>query len=184
MKKFNSPIQLETSRLILRQWKPSDLKPFAHLNADPEVMLYFPSTLSIQQSDLLAEKFQNLITVYGWGMWAVELKENHQFIGCVGLADQPEKFSFSPCVEIAWRLDHHYWDKGYATEAAQACLNFAFNQLVLEQVVAFTAVLNQASEKVMQRLGMDYVCSFKHPSLDEQHVLAKHVLYRIVNPHL
>lgn len=184
MKKFNSPIQLETSRLILRQWKPSDLKPFAHLNTDPEVMLYFPSTLSTQQSDLLAEKFQDLISCYGWGMWAVKLKENQQFIGFVGLADQPEKFSFSPCVEIGWRLDRHYWNKGYATEAAQACLKFAFEQLTLEQIVAFTAVSNQASEKVMQRLGMHYVCLFKHPALDRQHVLAEHVLYRIVNPHL
>lgn len=184
MKKFSSPIQLETSRLILRQWQASDLDAFAHLNADPEVMLYFPSTLSKQQSDLLAEKFQQFIASYGWGMWAVELKENHQFIGFVGLADQPEKFSFSPCVEIGWRIDQRYWNKGYATEAAQVCLTFAFEQLTLNQIVAFTVVSNQPSEKVMQRLGMHYVSSFKHPALDEQDPLAEHVLYRIANPNL
>lgn len=184
MKKFSSPIQLETPRLILRQWQASDLDAFAHLNADPEVMLYFPSTLSKQQSDLLAERFQHLIASYGWGMWAVELKENQQFIGFIGLADQPEKFSFSPCVEIGWRLDRPYWNKGYATEAAKACLTFAFERLALKQIVAFTAMSNRPSEKVMQRLGMHYVYSFQHPALDAQHALAEHVLYRIDNPNL
>ena len=114
-------------------------------------MRYFPAALSKNESDLLAGRFQDTITEYGWGFWAVELKENQQFIGFVGLANQAEKILlFSPCVEIGWRLAQQYWHQGYATEAAQQCLKFAFEKLTLEQVVSFTTVLNQASEKVMQ----------------------------------
>ena len=184
MKTFNPPIQLETPRLILRQWQACDFDAFADLNADLDVMRYFPSTLSKNESDLLARRFQNSIKEYGWGFWAVELKENQQFIGFVGLANQAEKFTFSPCVEIGWRFAQQYWHQGYATEAAQQCLAFAFEKLALEQLVSFTSVLNQASEKVMQRLGMDYVENFMHPALDKNHALAEHVLYRIQNPKL
>ncbi|MFW1734115.1 GNAT family N-acetyltransferase [Acinetobacter sp. ULE_I001] len=184
MKTFTPPVQLETPRLILRQWQVRDFDVFADLNADPDVMRYFPAALSKNESDLLAGRFQDTITEYGWGFWAVELKENQQFIGFVGLANQAEKFTFSPCVEIGWRLAQQYWHQGYATEAAQQCLKFAFEKLALEQVVSFTTVLNQASEKVMQRLGMDYVENFMHPVLDKNHALAEHVLYRIQNPKL
>ena len=112
------------------------------------------------------------------------LGKNQQFIGFVGLANRTERYAFSPCVEIGWRFAQQYWHQGYATEAAQQCLVFAFEKLALEQVVSFTSVLNQASEKVMQRLGMDYVENFMHPALDKNHALAEHVLYRIQNPKL
>ena len=104
MKTFNPPIQLETPRLILRQWQARDFEAFADLNADPDVMRYFPATLSKNESDLLAGRFQNSITACGLGFWAVELKENQQFIGFVGLANQAERYAFSPCVEIGWRF--------------------------------------------------------------------------------
>lgn len=179
MKKFHPPIQLETSRLILRQWKTSDFKSFANLTADHDVMRYFPSVLSQRESDELANKFQTLIAENGWGFWAVELKNTHDFIGFVGLQNLPTQFGFSPCVEIGWRLAKQYWHQGYATEAAQACLKFAFEQLALEEVVSFTAKLNVPSQKVMQRLNMQYISEFNHPKLESKHPLASHVLYQI-----
>lgn len=182
MKQFASPIQLETARLILRPWQASDLESFAQLNADPEVMRYFPAPLSRTESDALAERIQSAITENGWGFWAVELKQNQQFIGFTGLHYQPEQFAFSPCTEIGWRYAKQYWQNGYATEAAQACLDFAFQQLALNEVVAFTATQNHPSEKVMQRLGMHYVKNFIHPKLDAQHPLAEHLLYSIHRP--
>lgn len=184
MKKFEAPIVLETPRLILRPWLEQDFEPFHALNSDHEVMQYFPKPLSRDESDALAKRIQSLIAENGWGFWAVELKENHQFIGFTGLHDQPEQFVFSPCVEIGWRFAKQYWHQGYATEAAQACLNFAFDTLALKQVVAFTTASNQPSEKVMQRLGMNFANVFKHPALDQSHALAEHVLYRISNPNL
>lgn len=179
MKKFHSPVQLETPRLIIRPWKASDLEPFSELNADPEVMCYFPTPLSKDESNSLADRIQLIISENGWGFWAVELKQNQQFIGFTGLHHQPEQFDFSPCTEIGWRYAKQFWHQGYATEAAQACLDFAFQQLDLNEVVAFTATQNTASEKVMQRLGMCYVKNFIHPKLNPQHPLATHLLYQI-----
>ena len=179
MKDFHSVIQLETPRLILRQWKDADFQEFYALNSDIDVMRYFPCVLTRHESDLLASKFQNIISTTGWGFWAVELKENHQFIGFIGLQSQPTQFDFSPCVEIGWRLAKQYWHQGYATEATQICLQFAFEQLALKDVVSFTAKLNIPSQKVMQRLNMQLISEFNHPRPDVTHPLACHMLYRI-----
>lgn len=179
MKKFEHPIQLETPRLIIRPWKMSDLEPFAQLNADSDVMRYFPAPLTKVESDALAERIQSFISIYGWGFWAVELKQNQKFIGFTGLLYQPEQFDFSPCTEIGWRLAKEYWHKGYATEAAKACLDFAFQRLEINEVIAITATTNRPSEQVMQRLGMCYVKNFIHPKLDPHHPLTEHLLYRI-----
>lgn len=171
--------KLKTHRLRLRQWQSSDLIAFAALNADPEVMQYFPKFLNSDESEQLATRFQHLIHKHQWGFWAVELKENQKFIGFVGLHAQPEQFTFSPCVEIGWRLAKQYWHYGYATEAAQACLAFAFEVLKLDAVVAFTAYPNLASAKVMQRLSMTYLYDFNHPHLRQDHPLSRYVLYQI-----
>ena len=177
-------IELETERLKLRTWQESDLQPFAELNADKDVMLYFPSVLTREQSDNLADKFQHLILDHGWGFWAVELKATGQFIGFTGLNTQPEQFIFSPCVEIGWRFAKQYWHQGYATEAAKACLKFAFETLQLKEVVSFTAVHNTASEHVMQRLGMQAMFEFNHPALTQESPLSRHILYKIVQKSL
>ena len=177
-------IELETDRLKLRAWQESDLQPFAELNADKDVMLYFPSVLTREQSDNLADKFQHLILDHGWGFWAVELKATGQFIGFTGLNTQPEQFIFSPCVEIGWRFAKQYWHQGYATEAAKACLKFAFETLQLKEVVSFTAVHNTASEHVMQRLGMQAMFEFNHPALTQESPLSRHILYKIVQKSL
>ena len=172
--------KLETERLILRQWQPSDFAIFAEMNADAEVMQYFPKLLSPKLSDIIANKCQQLIEDKGWGFWAVSLKENNTFIGFVGLNETHADMSFAPCVEIAWRLHKDYWGQGYATEAAQAALKFAFEVLALEEVVAFTAVINKPSQRVMERIGMiDTQDNFYHPALEHSHPLAEHVLYKI-----
>lgn len=179
--KTPSLIELETPRLKLRQWQATDFAPFAQLNANAHVMQYFPSTLNSEQSNALAEKFQRLISQNGWGFWAIELKSTSEFIGFTGLHAQPEQFEFSPCVEIGWRLDQKFWNHGYAFEAAQACLDFAFNTLRLKDIVAFTVLQNTASEKLMQRLGMQFKNEFNHPALKQDSPLQRHILYKITH---
>ena len=175
---------IETERLYLRQWQASDFAIFAEMNADPEVMKYFPKLLSATMSDVIANKCQQLIKDNGWGFWAVSLKDcskkSHAFIGFVGLNQTHADMSFVPCIEIAWRLRKEFWGQGYATEAARASLNFAFTELVLDEVVAFTAVINQRSQLIMERIGMtDTQDNFYHPALNANHPLAEHVLYKI-----
>ena len=175
---------IATKRLYLRQWQASDLARFAEMNADPEVMAYFPKLLTPALSNTIANKCQKLIEEHGWGFWAVARKDgadkSDDFIGMVGLNNVHANMPFAPAVEIAWRLHRDYWGLGYATEAALAALRYAFEVLELSEVVAFTAVINKRSQKLMQRLGMtDTQDNFYHPMLDAEHRLAEHVLYKI-----
>jgi len=97
----------------------------------------------------------------------------------VDLHPQLDKFIFSPCMEIGWRLGKMYWHKGLAREAAQACLDYAFEVLALNEAVAFTSALNTPSVCLMQRLGMEKTGEFAHPGLPLSHRLSLHVLYRM-----
>nr|WP_228199382.1 GNAT family N-acetyltransferase [Acinetobacter sp. SWAC57] len=92
------------------------------------------------------------------------MKYKRKFIGYTGLHIQPERFDFSPCIKISWQFDPKFWHQGYATEAAQACLFFAFSILKLNEIVAFTAVQNIASEAVIKRLAMQHRGYFNHPN--------------------
>ncbi|USD64025.1 GNAT family N-acetyltransferase [Vibrio sp. SCSIO 43136] len=173
-------VRIETERLILRQWQPSDYPEYAKLNACPKVMRYFPKPLSEPESNAQASIIQGLIAKRGWGFWAVELKSTGEFIGFIGLHQQSHYSGIpnAPLTEIGWRLDTRFWGKGYAPEGARAALKYAFEQLRLEQVYAFTALQNQPSQRVMVKIGMkNCLQDFDHPKLPLGHELQRHCLY-------
>jgi ribosomal-protein-alanine N-acetyltransferase len=120
--------ELSTARLKLRQWSPADLAPFAALNADPEVMQFMPACLSRQASDAFAADAKARLAREGFGLWAVEVRGGPPFVGYVGLGVPSFEAAFTPCVEIGWRLARPAWGHGYASEAAGACLRFAFRR--------------------------------------------------------
>lgn len=171
-----------TERLLLRQWGGPDREPFAAMNADPEVMEHFPSTLTPQQSDEFFDRMRHHLDRHGWGLWAVEVIEAGEFIGFVGLWPAGfDPFRSEEVVEIGWRLAQSAWGHGYATEAAQAALRHAFDVLELPEVVSSTAATNLRSRAVMERIGMsrDRSSDFDHPLIPEGHPLRRHVVYRI-----
>ena len=170
--------ELRTDRLLLRGWRESDLEPFAALNADPEVMRYFPAPMSREESDALAARAAGALADRGWGLWAVD--RDGEFLGFTGLAVPRFQAHFTPAVEIGWRLARAAWGSGYATEAATEVLRFAFEELRLGEVVSFTAVENRRSRAVMERIGMvrDEAGDFDHPAVPEDSPLRRHVLYR------
>jgi RimJ/RimL family protein N-acetyltransferase len=177
---MNTLIEPRTERLRLRQWRTEDRVPFADLNADPRVMEYFPTPLTRSESDTVADRCQALIAERGWGIWAVETRSRGEFIGFVGLHVPTIALPFCPCVEIAWRLAARFWGWGFASEAARAALEVGFGRLGLEEIVAYTCVLNRRSRAVMDRLGMvGEERTFEHPSIPEGHVLREHCLYRL-----
>jgi RimJ/RimL family protein N-acetyltransferase len=171
---------LRTARLELRQWRTDDLAPFASLNADSETMRFFPAALTREESDSLAGRAQLHLAERGWGLWAVEVIDSRRFIGFVGLAEPRFEAHFTPAVEVGWRLARDAWGHGYASEGGRAALAFAFDELGLEEVVSFTAVVNERSRRVMERLGMthDPQDDFDHPSIPDG-PLRRHALYRI-----
>lgn len=172
-------IETTTQRLRLRQWRSSDRAPFAELNADPRVMEFFPSPLSRQESDAVADRCESLISERGWGFWAVELKTNGSFIGFVGLHIPTAQLPFSPCTEVGWRLAFDYWGHGFATEAAREAVRIGFEVLGLEEIVSFTAVANRRSRAVMERVGMTESGLFDHPNVPVGSPLREHCLYRL-----
>lgn len=154
---------------------------FARLNDDPEVMEFLPQRLTRDESDAAAARIQEHIGNHGWGLWAVEVKGGAAFIGYVGLAAPRFQAHFLPAIEIGWRLAREHWGRGYATEAAEESLRFAFEKLTLQQIVSFTVPLNTRSIGVMERIGMTRDCGgdFEHPNLAAGHPLRHHVLYRM-----
>jgi RimJ/RimL family protein N-acetyltransferase len=175
------PQEIRTARLILREWRESDHEPFARMNADPRVMEYFPALLSRAESDAGVERIRSHFRINGFGLWAVELADRHDFIGFTGLSRPGFEAHFTPCVEVGWRLDAAHWGRGYATEAAEAAVSFGFERLGLEEIVSFTARANRRSIRVMEKLGMgcDPNDDFDHPRIPEGHALRGHVLYRL-----
>ncbi|CFQ85845.1 putative acetyl transferase [Yersinia frederiksenii] len=175
-------IEVETERLWLRQWLPSDKAPFAALNADQRVMEFFPATLTREESDAMADNYQLLIAQRGWGMWAVELKASRQFVGALGLHIPTAKLPFSPCIEIGWRFAYPFWRQGLATEAALAALEVGFKQLNLAEIVSFTALINLRSQALMARIGMERAPkSFLHPNVSPDSPLSQHCWYHMSN---
>lgn len=172
---------LRTERLLLRQWREGDREPWAALNADPEVMRHFPSTLSAEESDHWFERNRDRIDEQGWGLWAVEVEGGAPFVGFVGLAVPGFEASFTPCVEVGWRLAREHWGTGYAPEAARAALAFGFDELALDEIVSFTYVGNRSSRRVMEKVGLEEAFEFDHPNLPG-HRLERHVLYRAGRP--
>ena len=171
---------LQTSRLILRNWKQNDIEPFAILNSDPRVCEFLPNVLSQEETLTSVIKIQSHFKKHAFGLFAVELISTKTFIGFVGLKYFSFDSHFTPSVELAWRLSWDNWGQGLATEAAQKVTQYGFKTLGLPEILAITAKNNQRSRRVMAKLGMftNEDENFLHPQLEYSHPLAEHVLYR------
>lgn len=171
---------LSTERLIMREWRNSDIPSLYQMVSDPDVMEFFPSVLSETEAQDFLKAIQDRMNQNGWGMWACELKATQEVIGFVGLNIPKDDFYFNPCVEIGWRLRKKFWHQGLAQEAAKEALKFGFTELNLDKIVAFTTVTNFSSQTLMTRLNMiKNPQHFNHPRLAEDHPLAEHVLYEL-----
>lgn len=172
-------IFFETPRLILRDWKDSDLEIFQQMNNDPVAMEYFLKRLSFEESELLMERIKLELQERGYGLYAVELKKSNEFIGFTGFHYTDIDIDFAPCIEISWRYTPKAWGYGYATEAAKACIEYAIENLDFKELYSFTFILNKRSENVMKKLEMKRVGNFQHPLVPDEHKLKEHVLYKL-----
>jgi RimJ/RimL family protein N-acetyltransferase len=171
--------EIRTSRLLMRRWRPADLKPFAVLNGDPETMRFFPTTLDRAASDAFVQRIELRFDERGYGLWALELAGTGEFIGYTGLDPLPDGVPGAGGTEIGWRVDRHFWHHGYATEAALAAVAVAFDGAELPELWSMTAVLNEPSQAVMRRIGMTEVGRFDHPRVPAGHPVQPHVMYHL-----
>ena len=170
---------IETPRLLLGDWKENDLDIFATMNADSEVMRYFPEPYSEERTKQLYDDIQKEFAEFGYGLYATRERKSGRFIGFIGFHHANFEADFCPCIEIGWRLHKPFWNNGYATEGAKACLQHGFGKLGFDRIYSFTAIQNIPSQRVMQKIGMQEYSSFHHPKVPENHPLKPHICYVI-----
>jgi RimJ/RimL family protein N-acetyltransferase len=140
---------LKTERLRLRSLRRGDIDDYAALNADPEVMRHVGGTWDRSRSWRHLAFLIGHWPLGGSGMWALEQRETGAFVGVVGFA-QPEGW---PGFELAGKLARRWWGYGYASEAARAALAHAFTVLQKNRVISLVRPDNQASIRLVERLG-------------------------------
>ncbi len=172
-----APPEILTSNGRLRHMVKSDSAVFSEMNADPLVMEFFPRPWSREESRAALEEIEAGFAQRGFGIYALECDVG--FAGIVGLSVPAFDASFTPCVEILWRLLPRFWGRGLVSEAGAAVLKMAFQTLRMPEVVAFAAAGNVRSIRVMEQIGMegDRQKYFDHPAVADIR-LRRHVLYR------
>jgi ribosomal-protein-alanine N-acetyltransferase len=145
---------LETKRLMLRHLLPEDLDDLFALYRDPEIRRYFPEgTLTYEETKEELEWFLNGHPDHPeLGLWATIQKGTGRFIGRCGLL--PWTIEQRPEVEVAYLLAKEYWRQGLGSEAAQAIVHYAFEQLGLTRLICMIDLGNLASVKVAESIGM------------------------------
>ena len=172
---------LETERLLLRTFQEDDVESMVAINQDKKVMQFFPSVPNEEDTIAFIDKVIAHQEQHGFSLYATEIKQTGEMIGFVGLFTATFEAHFTPVVEIGWRLSSKHWNQGYATEAAKAALDYAFNERELDEVVSFTSVLNKPSIRIMQKIGLHTSSEddFDNPNVQVDSPLVKHVLYKL-----
>ncbi|MBK5308090.1 MAG: GNAT family N-acetyltransferase [Frankiaceae bacterium] len=165
--------EIRTARLVMRPWRDEDRAPFAVMNADPVVMEHFPAPMTRVESDAFVDRIEAHFEQHGYGLWV--LADDTGFLGFTGLNWASFEADFNPSLEVGWRLARTAWGKGYATEAAIEAVRRGFEHV--DRITSFTAVSNERSWRVMQRIGLRHELDFDHPRVPEGHPVRPHVLY-------
>lgn len=156
---------IETQRCYLRELSLDDAQSFYDLNTDPEVVKYTGDNpfATIDDAKSFLENY-NQYELYGFGRWAVIDKKTNAFLGWCGLKFSPE----SDEVDLGFRFFRKYWNLGYATETAQACLEHGFNNLNLDTIIGRAMQANIGSVRVLEKIGMEFFGRFEfdqHPGV-------------------
>ncbi len=175
---------LHTDRLILRPFADADRDAYAAMMADPEVGYWLGATLSRAEADAQVDRFMAASDAPEPGFLALEARANGAFLGAACLRRVQAGHPMAGYTEMGWRLARAAWGTGFATEAARALMDFGFGTYDLKQIVAFTAVTNNRSRAVMERLGLSrrHALDFDHPALPADHPLRAHLVYAVVRP--
>lgn len=149
---------LETERLFLRELEQRDFDDLAQILQNPRVMYAYEYDFSKDDVQIWLDRQRKRYKEYGFGLWAIILKETNEMIGQAGLTMQPYKNT--EILEVGYLLKEEFWHQGYATEAALGCQKYAFENLQTDQLYAIIKADNISSIKVAEHLGMKKVDEF------------------------
>ena len=149
---------LETPRLLLREVDESDVEGFFEMDSDPEVARYVGTPPVTDRSQCLEviQSIQKQYIAYGIGRWSVIQKTTGEFVGWCGLKRMAgfTVNGYTDFVDIGYRFSQRHWGKGYATESAQATLDYGFSVLHYDEICAFADIRNTASHHVLTKIGL------------------------------
>ena len=145
---------LITERLILRQFTMNDREALLAITQEPDIFQYFPtkSAWTMDKAERSIEHQTNHWQTFGYGQMAVTLRETGQLMGWCGL----EFLLDTNETEVGYLLGHEFWGKGYATESAQACVEFGRSGIGLQEIIGLTDPLNIASQRVLEKCGLTF----------------------------
>jgi RimJ/RimL family protein N-acetyltransferase len=167
-----------TPRLGFRRWKASDLDAFTEINTDAEVMRFFEKPLPKDDTLAMMERMERLYEEKGFCYFAVDVLESQSLLGTIGLGWKTFEADFTPTVDLGYRIGKNWWNQGYSTEGAAACLDYA-RQVQIPKVVAMASIGNVASIQVMKKIGMQYWKEFDHPDLQNSPSIQRCSLYQL-----
>lgn len=167
-----------SERLGFRNWELTDIEPLFQINSDEKVMEFFPGIATKKQTIEFVERMQNHFLKNGFCYFAVDKLTDNEFIGFIGIYEQTYPADFTPCVDIGWRIRRSDWNKGFATEGAKRCLQYALNDLKIEKIYSIAPKVNAKSEHIMTKIGLTKVYEFDHPLLAKDERLKTCVLYK------
>ena len=169
---FTSP------RLGFRRWQTADLDAFTAINSDLEVMRFFEKPLPKEDTLAMMERMERLYEEKGFCYFAVEHLADQSLIGTIGLGWKTFEADFTPTVDLGYRIGKNWWNQGFSTEGAAACLDYA-RQVQIPKVVAMASIGNHASIQVMKKIGMQYWKEFDHPDLKDSPSIQRCSLYQL-----
>lgn len=177
--KDNKEYIFKSERLGFRNWQLTDIAEMIQINSDEKVMEFFPSIATQEQTIEFIERMKRQLLNKGFCYFAVDKLGDNEFIGFIGLSEQTYNADFTPCIDIGWRIKNSEWNKGFATEGAKRCLDYALNDLKIEKIYSIAPKINTKSEHIMTKIGMKKLYEFEHPLLTHDVRLRTCVLYKI-----
>ncbi|QQT26166.1 GNAT family N-acetyltransferase [Sphingobacterium spiritivorum] len=177
--KDNKKYIFTSERLGFRNWDQEDIDKLYLINTDKKVMEFFPDVSTKQQTTEFVHRMKSQFEDKGFCYFAVDRLDNREFIGFIGLSEQTYVADFTPCIDIGWRINSGEWNKGYATEGAKRCLDYARNILMLKDIYAVAPKINLKSEHIMKKIGLEKQYEFEHTLLVNNDRLRTCVLYKI-----
>lgn len=157
-------IHIETERCILRDIEESDVDGLFELDSDPEVNKFLGNRplKTIDEAEKIIRFIRKQYQENGIGRWAIIDKETHDFMGWTGLKLESKIRKEVSYYDLGYRLKKEYWGKGIGTETARASLHYGFNQLALHEICAAAHIHNEASNRILQKIGLDFIETFEY----------------------
>ncbi len=167
-------VVIETERLLLRNLVTTDLDDLCNVLCDHEGMQFYPAIFRRDQVEAWIEWNHRNYSDYGFGLWAVILKKGQVFLGDCGITMHTIEGEELP--ELGYHIRKDYSRRGFATEAAAACIRYAFQNLDLHTLYAYTKKDNLPSIRVAEKNSMTFVKNFRKTVMDSE---VEEVLYAL-----